>query len=95
MYLPSQDEVVEGLAGDMLERGEINIMARASHQQNFELNQAVHDTTGAMDVVPVTMDKVANAESNKKWFEELAKADERGNRFRMQLEEVQKRKSEV
>jgi predicted RNase H-like nuclease (RuvC/YqgF family) len=31
MYLPSQDEVVEGLAGDMLERGEINIMARG-HQ---------------------------------------------------------------
>lgn len=31
----------------------------------------------------------------KKWYEELAKADERGNRFRLQLEEVTKRKLEV
>jgi hypothetical protein len=28
MYLPSQDEVVEGLAGDILDRGELNLMAR-------------------------------------------------------------------
>ena len=28
MYMPSQDEVVEGLAGDILERGEMNLMAR-------------------------------------------------------------------
>ncbi len=28
MYLPSQDEVVEGLSGDILERGELNLMAR-------------------------------------------------------------------
>ena len=93
MYLPSQDKVVEGLAGDMLERGEINIMARG-HQQNFELNQPVgsHD---ASDEVDVSVTKGNAAESNKKWFEELAKADERGNRFRMQLEESQKRKLEV
>ena len=29
MYLPSQDEVIEDLAGDILERGELNIMAKA------------------------------------------------------------------
>lgn len=28
MYLPSQDEVIEGLAGDILDRGELNLMAR-------------------------------------------------------------------
>jgi hypothetical protein len=33
--------------------------------------------------------------NNKKWLEELAKADERGNRFRLQMEEVVKRKLEV
>lgn len=31
----------------------------------------------------------------KKWVEELTKADERGNNFRQQLEEVMKRKAEV
>ena len=39
--------------------------------------------------------KKGAAESNRKWHEELAKADERGNRFRLQVEEVQKRKAEV
>jgi len=29
MYLPSQDKVIEDLAGDILERGELNIMAKA------------------------------------------------------------------
>ncbi len=42
MYLPSQDEVIEGLAGDILERGELNLMARVGgHQQEFELNNPV------------------------------------------------------
>ena len=42
MYLPSQDEVVEGLAGDILERGELNLMAKVGgHQQEFELNNPV------------------------------------------------------
>lgn len=53
---------------------------------------ASHD---ASDEVDVSVTKGNAAESNKKWFEELAKADERGNRFRMQLEEAQKRKLEV
>ena len=33
--------------------------------------------------------------NNKKWLDELAKADERGNRFRLQLEETQKKKVQV
>jgi hypothetical protein len=42
MYAPSQDEVVEGLAGDILDRGELNLMARVGgHQQEFELNHPV------------------------------------------------------
>lgn len=32
---------------------------------------------------------------SKKWLEELAKADERGNRFRLQLEEATRRKQDV
>ena len=32
---------------------------------------------------------------NKRWLEELAKADERGNRYRLQLEEVTRRKEDV
>ena len=31
MYLPSQDEVIEGLAGDIMERGETNVMVKG-HQ---------------------------------------------------------------
>ena len=43
MYLPSQDEVIEDLAGDILERGELNIMAKAGgHMQEFELSHAVN-----------------------------------------------------
>ncbi len=98
MYLPSQDEVVEGLAGDILERGELNIMAKAGgHQQEFELSQTVNQG-GDMSEGIIGMDEVAqpgSAEANKKWAQELAKADERGNRFRLQLEEVQRRKAEV
>ena len=41
------------------------------------------------------MKKGGNAEANRKWHEELAKADERGNSYRLQLEEVKKRKAEV
>jgi hypothetical protein len=37
MYLPSQDEVIEGLAPDMVERGEINAMAKG-HLQEFEMS---------------------------------------------------------
>jgi hypothetical protein len=42
MYAPSQAEVVEGLSGDILDRGELNLMARVGgHQQEFELNHPV------------------------------------------------------
>ena len=43
---------------------------------------------------PITK-KPSNSSENRKWYEELAKADERGNRFRLQLEELTKRKAEV
>ena len=33
MYLPSQDEIVEGLAGDILDRGELNLMAKVGGHQ--------------------------------------------------------------
>jgi chromosome segregation ATPase len=49
MYMPSQDEVVEGLAGDILERGELNVMAKAGgHQQEFELNHPVNNNPNDM-----------------------------------------------
>ena len=102
MYMPSQDEVVEGLAGDILERGELNVMAKAGgHQQEFELSHPVNNNPNDMSdggLVAAGMDEklaINNAESNKKWFEELARADERGNRFRVQLEEVQRKKGEI
>lgn len=87
MYLPSQDEVVEGLAGDILERGELNIMAKAGgHQQEFEMSHPVNAGGDMSDDGIIGMDEVAqpgSAEANKKWLQELAKADERGNRFRL------------
>jgi chromosome segregation ATPase len=94
MYLPSQDEVIEDLAGDILERGELNIMAKAGgHMQEFELSQAMNQGMGNdiseggfLSHEDGEAVKLGNAESNKKWHEELAKADERGNRFRLQLE---------
>ena len=94
MYLPSQDEVIEDLAGDILERGELNIMAKAGgHMQEFELSQAMNQGMGNdiseggfLSHEDGEAVKRGNAESNKKWHEELAKADERGNRFRLQLE---------
>jgi hypothetical protein len=106
MYLPSQDEVVEGLAGDILERGELNLMARVGgHQQDFQLNHAVNqagvDMSGLnMDggVVEPSRGGAGNkdfAEINKKFLQDLTEADERANRFRHQLDEAQKRKSEV
>ena len=104
MYLPSQDEIVEGLAGDILERGELNIMARAGgHQQDFELSHPQegmsHDISAAGGgFLAQAVDNSAvkgSVEQNKKWADELAKADERGNRFRLQMEEAQRRKTEV
>ena len=104
MYLPSQDEVVEGLAGDILERGELNIMAKAGgHQQEFDLSHPANlnnpnDMSDGGLVAAGMEDKdisKVSAEANRKWLEELAKADERGNRFRVQLEELQKKKSET
>ncbi len=100
MYLPSQDEVIEDLAGDILERGELNIMAKAGgHMQEFELSAAVNQGGDMSDGGLLGQEeenlKGANAEANKKWLEELAKADERGNRFRIQLEEMRQRKAEV
>ena len=94
MYLPSQDEVIEDLAGDILERGELNIMAKAGgHMQEFELSQAMNQGMGNdiseggfLSHEDGEAVKRGNAESNKKWHEELAKADERANRFRLQLE---------
>jgi DNA repair exonuclease SbcCD ATPase subunit len=95
--------VIEDLAGDILERGELNIMAKAGgHMQEFELSQAMNQGMGNdiseggfLSHEDGEAVKRGNAESNKKWHEELAKADERGNRFRLQLEEIQKRKAEV
>jgi len=88
MYMPSQDEVVEGLAGDILERGELNVMAKAGgHQQEFELSHPINNNPNDMSdgLVAAGIDEKlqGNAESNKKWLEELARADERGNRFRV------------
>lgn len=93
LYLPSQDEVVEGLAGDILERGELNIMAKAGgHQQEFELSHPVDMSPSDGHLLAAPVDK---SEDNKKWLSELARADERGNRFREQLEDLQKRKLEI
>lgn len=89
MYMPSQDEVVEGLAGDILERGELNVMAKAGgHQQEFELSHPVNNNLNDMSdgrQVAAGMDEKVqgnNGEANKNWLDELAKADDRGNRFR-------------
>lgn len=95
MYLPSQDEVIEDLAGDILERGELNIMAKAGgHMQEFELSHAVnqggpndmsegHGFLSQDDTEGGILKKGGNAEANRKWHEELAKADERGNSYRL------------
>ena len=93
MYVPSQDEVVEGLAGDILERGELNLMAKAGgHQQEFDLSHPVNNNDMSEGgLVAAGMDEKGlqgSAEANKKWLEELARADERGNRFRVQLEDL-------
>ena len=37
MYLPSQDEVIEGLTPDIMERGETNAIMKG-HRQEFEIN---------------------------------------------------------
>lgn len=82
-----------------MERGELNIMAKAGgHQQEFEMSHTVNPGGDMSDDGIIGMDEAAqpgSAEANKKWLQELAKADERGNRFRLQLEEVQRRKAEV
>lgn len=97
MYMPSQDEVVEGLAGDILERGEMNLMARVGgHQQEFELSHPVGTAgvdSSALEGAP--RQALSSSEEARKWAEELTKADDRSNRFRHQLEEAQKRKEEV
>ena len=78
MYMPSQDEVVEGLSGDILERGELNVMAKAGgHQQEFELSHPVNNNLNDMSdagLVAAGMDEKVqgkNGEANKKWLEEL------------------------
>jgi len=79
-------------------------MAKAGgHQQEFDLSHPVNlnnpNDMSDGGLVAAGMDDKDNskvsAEANRKWFEELAKADERGNRFRIQLEELQKKKSEI
>ena len=39
-YVPSQDEVIEGLTPHVEERGELNAMIKG-HNQAFELSQAL------------------------------------------------------
>jgi hypothetical protein len=99
MYLPSQDEVVEGLAGDILDRGELNLMARVGgHQQDFDLSNAVNNAAADMSGMHVDADRANKhdfAQINRKFLQDLTEADERANRFRHLLDESIKRKGEV
>lgn len=79
-------------------------MAKAGgHQQEFDLSHPanLNNPNDMSDggLVAAGMDEKdiskVSAEANRKWFEELAKADERGNRFRIQVEELQKKKAEI
>ena len=57
MYLPSQDEVVEGLTPDIYDREEMNVMVKGKHQkfemssplqkQNNDLSEIVNDESFA------------------------------------------------
>ena len=111
MYLPSQDEVIEGLAPDIYERGETNAMIKG-HGQEFEMShpfakvnndisELVHDNSYEIQVQGDTQQirlgtqssKSDIKESNKKWAEELGRADERVNNMRLQFEETYERKT--
>lgn len=99
MYMSSQDEVIEGLAPNILERGETNVLTRG-HQQDFQMSspmrrynndisELVNDDSFTHQNLKdrndyrtqATSDKDQTYLNNKRWAEELTKADERSHIF--------------
>lgn len=107
MYISSQDEVIEGLAPNITERDEINVLMKG-HQQEFQLSsplkkfnndisELVHDDSFQLqDKLNFKTQHTSNdAQNNKKWADELTKADERCQLLQAQLEDARKKKADV
>ena len=81
-YMSGQDEVIEGLAPHITERGETNVkmaglkqdfqMSAPLYRYNNDISELVNDNEGH-----ATADQRQPAQDSKVWAEELIKADER------------------
>lgn len=87
MYMPGQDEIVEGLAQHVTERGEQNMVMKANHHQDYEIthplqkynndiSEIVRDGSVIQDERQAVFTS-GTAASNKQWADELTKADDR------------------
>ena len=88
--MSGQDEIIEGLAPHIMERGEVNIKGQARPQDfqmshplsryNNDISELVNDGEGQHKDQPTN--------DVRKWADELARADERAQLFQAQLEET-------
>ncbi|CDW76514.1 centrosomal protein of 135 kda [Stylonychia lemnae] len=105
MYMSEQDEVIEGLAPNINERGEMNILMQGKHQDfqmssplkryNQDISELVNDESHyplGNNHLNQTMNKDYD---NKKWADELAKADERSQNFMQKLEQANKKRHDI
>ena len=122
MYMTGQDEIIEGLAPNILERGEVNTLMKGNHQQNFQMSNTLQKynndiselvNENGMDGMPnehegfrtnasskgglalLGSNSKNNELSNKKWAEELTKADDRASNFQHQYLIENKKRREV
>lgn len=98
-YMPSQDEVIEGLAMEIREHNILN-----GTQQEFEITHPLQKQYNDISDVmrgdnSIIHERGINKEEldkrNKVWAEELSKADERSEYYRKQGEDLHKRKLEL
>ena len=78
-YMSGQDEVIEGLAPHIVERGEVNLKGQARPQDfqmshplskyNNDISELVNEAEG--------QHRDHHINDTRKWAEELARADER------------------
>lgn len=98
-YMPSQDEVIQGLAMEIKEHNILN-----GAQQEFEITHPLQKQYNDISHVMREDNSFVNDRGvsrdemdkrNKVWAEELSKADERSEFYRRQGEDLHKRKIEL
>jgi chromosome segregation ATPase len=99
MYLPSQNEIVEGLSSNVADREHNIVKGSQDFQMTHELNKNHNDISEVADGHSIQQNERAAQEeimkNNEAWAQELRKADERCEAYRANSDEQEKRKKEV